>query len=63
MNLLCVLCYTHPQMPEAESTAFFVINGLSVCKAHVDVAKDASNFHAARTKIMQQYLKDLRQPA
>lgn len=50
--LLCVLCHFHLQAPEAISYAKFVVNGMSVCGAHVGFAKDSHDFHSARTKMM-----------
>lgn len=51
--LKCVFCYFDPQAPGAESTAHFVVDGQSVCKQHVKLARNTTNFNAAITKMIQ----------
>jgi hypothetical protein len=60
MVLYCVLCANHPQMPGAISTAKFVVNGLSVCNEHLNIAKNSSDFHDANTKVLHDYIEKTR---
>jgi hypothetical protein len=57
IGLLCILCWNHPQAPGMMSAAKFVVNGLSVCGDHADVAKDSNTFHEARTKLIHGHLR------
>jgi hypothetical protein len=52
--MLCILCYNHPQAPGAKIPASFVVNGLSVCIDHVQIARGESNDYSnARKRLIE----------
>lgn len=52
--LKCIFCYFDPQAPGGDSAAHFVVDGQSVCKAHIQLARRTNSFNEGYTKMIEE---------